>query len=121
MASGTTHSFVGGLSGFTVALCSQGDDESLVKPIVGTALGTAFGKLPDILEPATNPHHRQFFHSIATFMALGYGVKKAYEWKPQDKLEECIRFALLCAGVGYISHLVLDASTARSLPMIGKL
>tara|TARA_R110002111_G_scaffold115634_7_gene176605 strand:+ start:1107 stop:1424 length:318 start_codon:yes stop_codon:yes gene_type:complete len=104
MANGATHTFVGGLSGLLVALCNQ-DDDSIAKPVAGTTLGVVFGKLPDVLEPATNPHHRQFCHSFLVFSAVGYGVKKVYDWKSKNKLEEFIRLGLLCAGAGYISHL----------------
>lgn len=120
MSNGTTHTFIGGLSGLVVSLYSQGDDDSLAKPVAGTALGAVFGKLPDILEPATNPHHRQFCHSVLVLSAIGYGIKKVYDWKPEDSTEKFFRVALLSASAGYISHLLLDSSTPMGLPLVGK-
>lgn len=120
MASGFTHKFVGGLVGLAVAVTVQ-DKEQPINPLLAIGTGTAFGELPDILEPATNPHHRQFCHSLVVLATVGYGVKKVYDWKPEDSAGEFWRTIALCAGAGYISHLVLDALTPRSLPVIGKL
>jgi membrane-bound metal-dependent hydrolase YbcI (DUF457 family) len=123
MANGKTHSFAGGLTGLAVGLANpeiiKKDPKLLLAaPIVGTF----FGKLPDILEPAfKNPHHRQFFHSLAFVGMVGYGTKKVYDWNPEDNLEKAIRLLLLCASAGYLSHLVLDAATPRSLPLVGRL
>ncbi len=119
MANGITHSIAGGLCGLGVVLSEQ-DKQSPINPVLAIGTGLAFAKLPDILEPAIHPHHRQFCHSVAVLTAVGYGIKKAYEWKPQDSTGEFWRALALCAGIGYISHLVLDGITPRSLPLLGK-
>lgn len=123
MANGMTHSIAGGLSGLAVSLIDTDEHgRSVHNPMLATAVGTLFGKLPDILEPALrNPHHRQFCHSVTVLIALGYGLKKIYKWEPKDNIEGVLRCLMLCAGAGYISHLLLDASTPRSLPLLGKL
>lgn len=122
MANSKTHAIVGGLSGLAVSVFDADDHERTAQnPILATAVGTFFGKLPDVLEPALrDPHHRQFCHSVTVLVALGYGLKKTYEWKPQDNMEGVLRCLMLCAGAGYISHLLLDATTSRSLPLFGK-
>ena len=123
MANGATHSLVGGLSGLAIALCDKDENGDFQhNPILATGIGTLFGKLPDILEPSlNNPHHRQFCHSIVVLGLVGYGLKKAYYWQPRDSFESFLRGVALVAGVGYLSHLVLDATTPRSLPLLGKL
>lgn len=123
MPNQTTHSVAGALSGLIVAMFDKNNDhETLYDPFLAAAVGAVSGRLPDILEPALrNPHHRQFFHSFVVLIAAGYGLKKVYEWKPEDNLEALARGVLLFAGAGYISHLLLDATTARSLPIIGKI
>lgn len=123
MANGTTHSIIGGLAGLGAALYDGNDESKFVhNPVLAAAIGTFFGKLPDILEPSlNNPHHRQFCHSVVVLVAVGYGLKKVYEWEPEDNWEMFIRGLMLFAGAGYISHLLLDATTSRSLPVIGKL
>jgi len=123
MPNGLTHSVVGGLSGLAVATLDKdegGNDSHNPFPAIG--IGTVFGKLPDLLEPSfRNPHHRQFFHSLTVLGFVGYGTKKVYDWQPEDTLESIIRFLALCAGTAYLSHLILDAMTSRSLPLSGKL
>lgn len=123
MANGKTHSIAGAVAGLAVPLLDKDtikDNPELL--VAGPVIGNFFGKLPDIIEPAfKNPNHRQFFHSIAVLAAVGYGIKKTYDWQPEDKFEKLIRGILLCAGAGYLSHLALDAITPRSLPLVGKL
>jgi membrane-bound metal-dependent hydrolase YbcI (DUF457 family) len=122
MANAKTHMVVGGIAGIAMLLADRNSSpESKQSPIAAAAVSTLFAKLPDILEPATSPHHRQFFHSIGVLGAVGYGMKKAYDWEPADDLESMLRFLALSACAGYVSHLLLDGTTPRSLPMLGKL
>lgn len=121
MSDGATHVVVGGLSalGFTLA---DRDSDGSVNPALTVGTGIAFAKLPDVLEPAiNNPHHRQFCHSLIVLTAIGYGIKKAYDWRPTDSTDKVLRAIVLSAGIGYISHLLLDCLTPRSLPILGKL
>lgn len=83
------------------------------------ALAGAFGgKLPDLFEPATSPNHRKFLHSLCFLAGVCYGVKRIYDWQPEDLLGKIVKYALLACGIGYISHLALDARTPKSLPLI---
>jgi len=119
MANGADHIAAGALTGLAMACYGQHKGEPL-NPLLVIGASTVFSKLPDWIEPATNPHHRQIFHSITFLGMLGYGLKKTYDWKPEDKGAQILCFLSLCAGVGYISHLVLDGLTPRSLPLLGK-
>lgn len=123
MANGFAHAVMGASAGFATALAEK--DKIQANPellIAAPAVGLLFGKLPDVIEPAfKNPNHRQFFHSIAFASAVGLGLKKVYDWEPEDGFEKAIRLLTLCAGIGYLSHLMLDATTPKSLPLIGKL
>jgi len=120
MANGATHIWAGCVAGFAAGLIDQREKfESGLDPIASSAIGAVFGKLPDWLEPASNPHHRQFFHSGLMFAVVCVGFNKAFKWKPADPIEKLIRSALLAAAGGYASHLLLDATTPRSLPIIG--
>lgn len=119
MSNNFTHTVVGSLSGLAIALH---DKEKAIDPVSAICTSALFAKLPDILEPSlNNPHHRQFFHSVIVLSTIGLGVKKIYEWKPKDNRSKFWRALALCAGVGYISHLLLDGVTPRSLPLIGKM
>lgn len=122
MANGFTHAVAGSMAGLGVVAYDRDENGSIQhNPIFAVAVGALFGKMPDILEPALHPHHRQFCHSIVVLLAIGYGVKKAYEWEPKDDLDRTLRLLALGAGTGYISHLVLDGLTPRSLPLVGKI
>ncbi len=123
MPNGSTHSVIGGLSGLTVAVLDKDDiGNSHHNPLPAIGMGALFGKLPDILEPSMkNPHHRQFFHSLVVLGLVGYSTKKVYDWEPQDGFEALLRVLGLCAGAAYMSHLLLDALTSRSLPLVGKI
>lgn len=107
---------VGGIS--LVNELQQGEQANFGRPLVATALATLAASLPDILEPATNPHHRQFFHSVVFAAALGYGMYRLYHWQPQEKWEQVAKFGLLAIGGAYLIHLAMDASTPRSLPLV---
>ena len=124
MANGKTHLVVGGLTGLAVALADHPAKSNTIShhPLTAVGMGALFGRLPDILEPSLrNPHHRQFFHSVTVLGATAYTVKKAYEWQPQNDWESFLRGLVLIAGGAYISHLVVDSVSSRSLPVIGKL
>lgn len=122
MANGKTHLAIGAAVGLVVALADQKKHEVSHHPITGLSLGALFGKLPDILEPSLrNPHHRQFFHSFVVLGALGGGLKSLYDWQPEEEYQQLLRGLGLIAGCAYASHLVCDAMTPRSLPMVGKL
>jgi membrane-bound metal-dependent hydrolase YbcI (DUF457 family) len=81
---------------------------------------TYCGLIPDYLEPATSPHHRQFCHSAVFAAALIAAMKKLYDWVPATSGHAFLRDALLSIGFGYLAHLGADATTAMGLPLIGK-
>lgn len=121
MSSGKTHLAVGAATGLAIAMVDNKKHKYIHSPIVAPALGAFFGKLPDIIEPAYHPNHRQFFHSTLTFSAIGFGVYKAYQWETETGFEKILRGVMLIAGCSYLSHLVCDSTTPKGLPLIGKL
>lgn len=104
MANGFTHELVGGLTGLSVVITKQGKEQP-INLLLAINTGTFFAKLPDILESATNPH------SLVVFAAIGNGVKKVCDWKPEDRSGKFWRAAALSARCLY----------PRSLPVIGQL
>ncbi len=97
------------------------DGEYTVKPAVGAGLAWMLGTLPDKIEPAIHPHHRQFFHSVMFGVTIMGLLGKVYKWQTEKEEEKVARFLLLVAGSAYVGHLILDAKTKRSLPLMGKL
>jgi len=73
------------------------------------------------VEPALHPNHRQFFHSVAFMAILGTGLYKTYQWQTETNAEAFVRGALLIAGGAYLLHVVADACTAKSIPLIGRI
>jgi len=80
-----------------------------------SGLGGALALLPDALEPATTPNHRQFFHSLSLLSGLAYAD---YRVLKSPALTDDGKILFLTASTGYASHLLMDAVTPKSLPAI---
>jgi membrane-bound metal-dependent hydrolase YbcI (DUF457 family) len=78
-------------------------------------LGGFAGVLPDLLEPATSPNHRSFFHSSILVSALAYGNQKLWQSRT---LTSDQKLAISLFSVAFGSHLVSDSATAKSIPII---
>lgn len=121
MANGPTHRIVAVLAvGGTLAHLEHSGNQTDI-PLIGGALAAFLTNIPDMLEPAAHPNHRQFFHSLAFAAAVGLGWRKLYLWQPEDEAQKLLRFALQVGCAAYLIHLSLDACTSRSLPIIGKI
>jgi membrane-bound metal-dependent hydrolase YbcI (DUF457 family) len=81
--------------------------------VVGVC-GASCGILADVLEPATNPNHRGFFHSM-----IFAGVLLWLLVRMSGRLTT-LRCALGTMTLCYLSHLFLDCLTPRSLPLLGR-
>lgn len=119
---GPTHRLAAGIAvGFFVAKGEGATGQPTSKPFLCGAAAAVFTNLPDVLEPATSPNHRQFFHSLAFAALLGAGLYKLYEWEPRTDGERLLKGLAALAGSAYLIHLALDATTRKSLPLLGKL
>jgi membrane-bound metal-dependent hydrolase YbcI (DUF457 family) len=78
------------------------------------AVGGGIGILADVLEPAINPNHRAFFHSVTFGVGAFYATHGPHtcKWTQDQRAAGC-----LCCYC-YLSHLVADARTPRGLPWI---
>ena len=108
------------VGGFLLAR-EQQEGKNTLSPIGGSLLAAICTNLPDMLEPAKNPHHRQFFHSVAFAAMIGGGMYKLSKWETQTEGEEFLKFCLMVAGGAYLVHLAMDACTKHSLPLFGKI
>lgn len=93
------------------------------RPVDGSALAmgaaaACLPSLPDWVEPAVNPNHRRFFHSLTFAAVVGYAVHRVYKWDAEEPWEKAARIALLIGGAAYLAHLARDAFTAKSLPLV---
>ncbi len=122
MANGPIHRLTAAtVVGGTLALAEVRARESSFKPLVGAGLAALLTNLPDRLEPPTHPNHRQFFHSIACEAAVGTLAYSLCAWKPPEHWKKALRFVLLAGCGAYAVHLVLDAATPKSLPLLGRI
>jgi hypothetical protein len=121
--------------------------EALLEVLGGAAGGYVASAIPDVLEPATSPNHRNVAHSVATATALAVKSRKpvsryreglraradqhrATRRQPSTSTLQsiwhflCECFYRLAAGAvsavvpGYLSHLALDAMTPKGIPLL---
>ncbi len=88
------------------------------KTLLAGVGGYALGTLPDLIEPALHPNHRQFFHSFTALGLAAYGMKKLYDWEPETGKGKFWRGVGFIVSGAYGVHLAMDAFTKRSLPLV---
>lgn len=116
----STHQLVAGAAaGIYLAKRESMVGTTTIKPLWGGAAAALFTNLPDLLEPATSPNHRRFFHSLAFAAFLGTCLHQLNQWQPQTDSEKLLRGVGMLALSAYLIHLALDFTTAKSLPLIG--
>jgi len=119
MSNSATHALTGAVVGVGIYYLAKkylfNEEPVLGEAVAAGVAGAGIALLPDIIEPATNPRHRAFFHSVASASMMSYttnNVMKNPQIEPQVKLG-----VALFAGC-YGSHLLLDSATPASLPLI---
>lgn len=144
-----THDTAGALSGAGYGAYRARNQEpaKLAFAAIGGALGGLAGsKVPDILEPANSPNHRDTCHSVLVsglIVRHAPGMCKDWEefwWQEADRLKAlrlqtknsleeflCVLgegVSMLMAGVlpglcaGYVSHVALDSGSKKSIPLV---
>jgi hypothetical protein len=114
------HLLLGGLIGFggyVLFKLANKKPLDLIELIFSSMGGAVAGILPDLLEPATNPNHRSFFHSIASLTAIIQGNNAIWDSTNQNLTEEQ-KAAISILSASYCSHLVTDGITKKGLPLI---
>jgi membrane-bound metal-dependent hydrolase YbcI (DUF457 family) len=91
-------------------------EQPTLKGAIGSLLlGGLGGAFPDILEPAEHPQHRGLFHSETFLRMLIAGNQKV--WASETLMENNkLLFSLF--SVAYGSHLALDSTTSKGLPLL---
>jgi inner membrane protein len=119
LANASQHAVIGGMAGGStyVAMCSYYKRQArLDELLICIGVGVATAAVPDLLEPALHPHHRQIAHSFTTGGVLAkLATEKCFTNCEWDQLQKIV---LAAAIAGYLSHLVADACTPRCLPII---
>src|SRR5271168_5125752 len=120
MARMTEHVWIGAGAGVLtyIAMCAYYDHPFDFGELLGCAVvSTAAAIVPDIIEPALNPHHRSIAHSLAAGCTLlHFGADRCFasnrDW------EELQKMLYASATAGYLSHLVADGCTPKGLPLL---
>ena len=99
------------------AIAEQRQGQSTLKPLAHGTLAAFLGTLPDLIEPAYHPNHRQFFHSWTLAIGLGVSLYQVHKWQPENKFQECLKTLALVGGGAYLVHLAMDSTTPKSLPI----
>jgi membrane-bound metal-dependent hydrolase YbcI (DUF457 family) len=118
MASLKTHMLIGGAAGvaaYGVYCHYQKREFEIVDALCSAVIAVLGGIAPDVMEPALDPNHRSVFHSIAGGTALVHGAQRA--WK-SARLPSEAKFIVALLAIGYVSHLLADAATPKSLPLL---
>lgn len=89
--------------------------ESLAGIILAPIAGAIGGVVPDKLEPATDPNHRGFCHSITGGAVLCTGISKI-PLQTDNRNLNLLNVCLRSSGVGYATHLLQDSATPMGLP-----
>jgi membrane-bound metal-dependent hydrolase YbcI (DUF457 family) len=113
---------IGAATAALADLCSQylradGDPNWTIdwgELIATTAIGSVVGLIPDILEPATSPHHRGVFHSVASGAIVISICRRGYTEEASPEA----RMLAVAIAAGYLSHLGADSLTPQSIRLI---
>lgn len=105
-------------AGTYLAMCRYYNREpELGEFLVCEAVGVAAGAAPDVLEPAKHPNHRGLGHSVAAGTALAK-LALANCCQENGDWREFLKIIVAVATISYIVHLVADAFTPKSLPLL---
>lgn len=114
----TAHVTAGVAVSAAAAAFAEKPPENLSELFALLIAGGTGARLPDLIEPASNPNHRAFFHSAVVLTAAVYCAYRLWQWEPEDDAEKILKWLGLGLTIGYVSHLALDATTPKSIPLI---
>ncbi|MCK4997109.1 hypothetical protein KAS08_02290 [Candidatus Pacearchaeota archaeon] len=115
------HFIASAIAGFCRNASSQKQRNNIIDPkelLLSTGASILGGILPDKIEPATNPNHRNFAHSWMTFGLLSLGENILQK---NENINPNFKNLLSDVSLGYKTHLLMDATTPKGLPFIGRI
>ncbi len=124
MANFKTHALVGAAAGLGVTVWEHrkikekdpNAELDIWKLLINLCAGMAGAILPDKIEPAIHPNHRTTFHSLASGGGSVYLAKKLMT-EPAF-IHPGFKYPILAFALGYCSHLDLDGTTPKGLPLL---
>ena len=135
MPNGGTHIIAGAVCGALASTVIQKKLEpdktiEFDQLLLSTGTGGLCGRVPDVLEPASNPNHRDFFHSFTCAAILGFGGAELWSNIKERKTQrmqlgiqeisgaEILLMLGLVAVLAILLHLFMDGFTQKGLPII---
>jgi membrane-bound metal-dependent hydrolase YbcI (DUF457 family) len=106
---------VAGVAAYAVYCHYKQREFKLFNALGSGAIAVLGGLAPDVIEPALHPNHRSLFHSVSGGAALVRGAAGA--WGSANLSDET-KSVLVLFVIGYVSHLLADASTPKGLPLL---
>lgn len=117
MPGSNTHFSLGAVASalcYTVECERKNQNYNLGEVLTAAVGGGISGVMPDKIEPATNPHHREFFHSALFAAGLGKGATEIDRLDLTEKQKAMAK----SLSAGYLSHLAADSTTPKGLPLV---
>lgn len=112
------HLLISGIGTFLFDVIEQNQEKGIVdlkQSFFSGIFGAIGGIVPDLIEPATNPNHREFFHSGTMLGLIFLGENRL---KQNEIINPYLKKTISDFSLGYKLHLVADATTPKSLPLI---
>ena len=113
------HILISGIGTAILDLFDQaesGEPINFLQTLFSSFVGSIGGTIPDIVEPSfRNPNHRGFFHSVAASGVLHLSENMI---KSSENVHPFVKKLFIDLSRGYKFHLLADATTKRSLPLI---
>ncbi len=113
------HLAIGGLAFIVYQVILENISTAILHPWLPGILLAAIGSVfPDVLEPAYTSNHRGFFHSRGIFrlVSLVFVVTALVSAGTYPLFDLALAYYTSCFLLGYVFHLLADATTPRGLP-----
>lgn len=118
-----THAIAGVASGIGVTLYDYQKNKNkdpnvdfdFLQLLINIIAGFTGAALPDKLEPAYHPNHRSTCHSLSAAALNGWGMNVT---ENLENLDPRWKSVIKSLSFGYLSHLALDLSTPKGLPLL---
>lgn len=118
MPNRNTHLTISALSGLGISLLVayiKNEKISFGEVAASTFGGILGGLIPDKIDLPVHPNHRSIGHGA---IPVGFGIYKTIEVTKGDGLPSWLRYALYGFIAGYATHLLTDATTPKSIPIL---
>ncbi len=118
MPNRNTHLPLGALAGFGISLFAariRNENIGFSEIAAATLGGTLGGFVPDKIDLPIHPNHRSIGHGV---FPVGIGVFETIKIVNNENFPSWLRYALYGFIAGYTIHLLVDATTPRSIPLL---